>query len=140
MKLAALFLFLVSFAAAAGPYYEHEPEPGPPGPQGIAGLDGSDGKDYLDGTNWSDDEITEMFAAATAMSGLDFDSTTNKTQFGIAIGGYDGEENLAIGIAQVWDSDTVGDTLFSLKTTVKESGHNDKRPWVASAVWKVDFR
>ncbi|MHA1806205.1 MAG: collagen-like triple helix repeat-containing protein [Candidatus Thorarchaeota archaeon] len=131
---------------------------GPQGIQGVAGQDGQDGvagvagvngldgaaglnlteqKNYLDSQGyWTDSEISETFAAATAMSGLDFDSTTTKLQLGIAVGGYDGEENMAIGIGKVWDSNDMGDILFSFKTTVQESGRNDARPWVGSAVWK----
>ena len=86
---------------------------------------------------WTDKEITEVFAASTAMSGLDFDSTTNKLQLGLAIGGYGSEENLAVGIGKVWDSDRIGDVLFSFKTTVDTSGRNNERPWVGSAGWKV---
>ena len=136
-------------------------QPGPPGEQGpkgdmggigltgaagangVDGLNGSAGvsltehRNYLDDQGyWTDDEISEMFAAATAMSGLDFDSTTTKTQIGIAIGGYDGEENMAIGVGKVWDSQRMGDILFSFKTTIEESGRGNARPWVGSAVWK----
>lgn len=137
-----------------GPQGEQGPkgdkgDPGEPGIQGsagtagIAGLNGVDGlsltehKNYLDDQGyWTDQEISELFAASTAMSGLDFDSTTTKMQIGIAIGGYDGEENMAVGIGKVWDSDKMGDILFSFKTTVQESGANNARPWVGSAVWK----
>jgi len=121
-------------------------EPGPQGEQGIqgeqgvAGVDGIDGAagidgvDYMNSNSLSDDDVSELFAGATAMAGLDFDSTTYKTQIGIAAGFYDGENSLAIGIGKVWDSDRVGDVLFSLKTTVDElNGH---RPVVGAAIWK----
>lgn len=127
-------------------------DPGAVGLTGVAGLNGTDGRDGLDGSAglslteqknyldsqgyWTDDEISEVFAAATAMSGLDFDSTTTKTQIGIAVGGYDSEQNMAVGIGKVWDSDRMGDILFSFKTVVQESGRGDARPWVGSAVWK----
>lgn len=113
------------------------------GTNGVNGLDGAAGvgltehRNYLDSQGyWTDEEISEVFAASFAMSGLDFDSTTTKLQLGIAVGGYDGEENMAIGIAKVWDSQNVGDVLFSFKTTVQESGASNARPWVGSAVWK----
>lgn len=119
---------------------------GDSGDSGLAGTNGLDGaagvsltehRDYLDERGyWTDDEVSEIFAAATAMSGLDFDSTTTKTQIGIAIGGYAGEENMAIGVGKVWDSQRMGDVLFSFKTTIDESGRDDARPWVGSAVWK----
>jgi len=107
---------------------------GPKGDPGVAGVDGIDGKDYLNSDTLSDDEISELFAGATAMAGLDFDSTTTKTQVGLAVGYYDGEDSLAIGIARVWDSERMGDVLFSIKTTVDElNGH---RPIVGAAIWK----
>jgi Collagen triple helix repeat (20 copies) len=140
-----------------GPQGEQGPkgdkgDKGDTGGAGLAGVDGLNGTDGLDGAAgvsltehrdylddqgyWTDDEIAEVFAAATAMSGLDFDSTTTKTQIGIAIGGYDGEENMAIGVGKVWDSQRMGDVLFSFKTTIEESGRGNARPWVGSAVWK----
>jgi hypothetical protein len=104
------------------------------GLDGSAGIQGSPGKDYLDSNSMSDDDISELFAGATAMAGLDFDSTTTKTQVGIAVGFYDGEDSMAIGIGKVWDSDQMGDILFSVKTTVDElNGH---RPVVGAAIWK----
>ena len=107
---------------------------GAAGIDGVDGIAGVDGKDYMDADTLSDDEISELFAGATAMAGLDFDSTTTKTQVGLAVGYYDGEDSLAIGIGKVWDSERVGDVLFSLKTTVDElNGH---RPIVGAAIWK----
>ena len=115
-------------------------EQGIQGEQGVAGVDGIDGAagidgvDYMNSNELSDDDVSELFAGATAMAGLDFDSTTYKTQVGVAAGFYDGENSLAIGIGKVWDSDRVGDVLFSLKTTVDElNGH---RPVVGAAIWK----
>jgi hypothetical protein len=110
---------------------------GAAGVAGAAGLNLTETKNYLDDEGyWTNDEISEVFAASTAMSGLDFDSTTTKLQIGLAIGGYDGEENMAIGVGKVWDSDRMGDVLFSFKTTVQEAGQGNARPWVGSAVWK----
>lgn len=107
---------------------------GAAGAVGAAGVAGVDGKDYMNSDTLSDDEISELFAGATAMAGLDFDSTTTKTQVGLAVGYYDGEDSLAIGIGKVWDSEKMGDVLFSLKTTVDElNGH---RPVVGAAIWK----
>ncbi len=142
-----------------------EGEQGPPGPQGPPGIDGVDGVDGVDGINginglaganglnltetrnyldeqgyWTDSETSEMFAASSAMSGLDFDSTTNKLQLGLALGGYGSDTDMAVGIAKNWDSDKTGDVLFSFKTTVRESGHDDKRPWAAAAVWKLNIK
>lgn len=115
-------------------------EQGPPGADGVDGIDGTnglDGKDWLNGDNWSDDDLNEVFAATTAMAGIDFDSTTSKLQLGVAIGGYGGEEQAALGIGKVLDNKKFGDILISFKTTINESGRDDDRPWVASAVWKV---
>jgi len=105
-------------------------EQGEQGEQGIAGID----------SGWTDSEITEMFAASSAMSGLDFDSTTNKLQLGLALGGYGSQTDLAVGVAKNWDSDKTGDVLFSFKTTLQESGDDGKRPWVVGAVWKVNLQ
>jgi len=113
---------------------------GPQGEAGLAGADGRDGKDALnDSDYWTDDELDEMFAATTAMAGIDFDSTTSKLQLGAALGGYGSESQGAVGIAKVWDNNTMGDVLFSLKTTLKEVGRDgdEKRPWVAAATWKI---
>jgi hypothetical protein len=107
---------------------------------GLAGADGRDGKDALnDEDYWTDDELDQMFAASTAIAGIDFDSTTSKLQLGAALGGYGSEHQGAIGIAKVWDNDTMGDVLLSFKTTLQEVGRNDneKRPWVAAATWKI---
>jgi len=107
---------------------------------GLAGADGRDGKDALnDEDYWTDDELDEMFAATTAMAGLDFTNTTNKLQLGAALGGYGSESQGAVGIAKVLDNDSFGDILLSFKTTLKEVGRdgNEKRPWVAAATWKV---
>ena len=115
-------------------------ETGPQGEAGLAGADGRDGKDALnDEDYWTDDELDEMFAASTAMAGIDFDSTTDKLQLGVALGGYGSEQQGAIGIGKVWNNDNVGDVLFSFKTTLKEVGRDsdEKRPWVAAATWKV---
>ena len=148
---AAVIVALLFNDAMATNWYGQGPqgeqgEPGPQGEQGIqgeqgvAGVDGIDGAagidgvDYMNSNDLSDDDVSELFAGATAMAGLDFDSTTYKTQVGIAAGFYDGENSLAIGIGKVWDSDRVGDVLFSLKTTVDElNGH---RPVVGAAIWK----
>jgi len=148
---AAVIVALLFNDAMATNWYGQGPqgeqgEPGPQGEQGIqgeqgvAGVDGIDGAagidgvDYMNSNDLSDDDVSELFAGATAMAGLDFDSTTYKTQIGIAAGFYDGENSLAIGIGKVWDSDRVGDVLFSLKTTVDElNGH---RPVVGAAIWK----
>jgi len=148
---AAVIVALLFNDAMATNWYGQGPqgeqgEPGPQGEQGIqgeqgvAGVDGIDGAagidgvDYMNSNSLSDDDVSELFAGATAMAGLDFDSTTYKTQIGIAAGFYDGENSLAIGIGKVWDSDRVGDVLFSLKTTVDElNGH---RPVVGAAIWK----
>ena len=67
------------------------------GIDGSAGLNGKDGKDLYDSNTWSDDDISEMFAASAAMAGLDFDSTTTKTQLGVAVGFYDGEDSMKFG-------------------------------------------
>ena len=148
---AAIIVAMLFNDAMATNWYGQGPqgeqgEPGPQGEQGIqgeqgvAGVDGIDGAagidgvDYMNSNSLSDDDVSELFAGATAMAGLDFDSTTYKTQIGIAAGFYDGENSLAIGIGKVWDSDRVGDVLFSLKTTVDElNGH---RPVVGAAIWK----
>lgn len=89
----------------------------------------------------SDEDIREVFAAGAAIAGLDFDSTTNKTQFGVSIAGFGDANNVGIGIGQVWDSDDMGDVLFSFKTVVDEVelDGDSHRPWVGSAVWKVDL-
>jgi len=110
------------------------------GEDGLAGINGTDGKDYLhDDDSWSNDDLDQMFAASTAMAGIDFDSTTSKLQLGVALGGFNGENQGAVGIGKVWNNDTVGDVLFSFKTTIDEVGRSsdEARPWVASAVWKV---
>ena len=115
-------------------------EAGVDGVDGLAGADGRDGKDALnDEDYWTDDELDEMFAASTAMAGIDFDNTTDKLQLGVALGGYGSEQQGAIGIGKVWNNDNVGDVLFSFKTTLKEVGRDsdEKRPWVAAATWKV---
>ena len=115
-------------------------ETGPQGEAGLAGADGRDGKDALnDDDYWTDDELDEMFAATTAMAGLDFTNTTNKLQLGAALGGYGSESQGAVGIGKVLDNDSFGDILLSFKTTLKEVGRdgNEKRPWVAAATWKV---
>ena len=112
-------------------------QPGPPGPQGPPGMDG---KDYLhDDSAWSDHDLDNMFAASTAMAGIDFDSTTSKLQLGTAFGGYGGEIQGAIGIGKVLDNKKFGDILVSFKTTFDEVGRSgdEKRPWVASATWKI---
>ena len=117
-------------------------ETGPQGETGLAGADGRDGKDALnDDDYWTDDELDEMFAASTAMAGIDFDNTTDKLQLGVALGGYGSEQQGAIGIGKVWNNDNVGDVLFSFKTTLNEVGRDsdEKRPWVAAATWKVRF-
>jgi len=108
----------------------------------IPGIQGEQGEQGVAGTNggWTDSEITEMFAASSALSGLDFDSTTNKLQLGLALGGYGSQSDLAFGIAKSWDSDKTGDVLFSFKTTLQESGKDGERPWTVSAVWKVDIK
>ena len=117
-------------------------EAGVDGVDGLAGADGRDGKDALnDEDYWTDDELDEMFAASTAMAGIDFDNTTDKLQLGVALGGYGSEQQGAIGIGKVWNNDNVGDVLFSFKTTLNEVGRDsdEKRPWVAAATWKVRF-
>ena len=150
-----LLLLMLPFTSGADCGHGNNPceVPGPPGPQGEPGesikgdkgdtgapgvdgigVAGADGKDYMDSNTLSDDDISELFAGATAMAGLDFDSTTTKTQVGLAVGFYDGEDSLAIGVGKVWDSERMGDVLFSLKTTVDElNGH---RPVVGAAIWK----
>lgn len=157
----ALIVFLLFFifsghAIAGDPHHTHDG--GTAGTDGINGIDGQDGQDGqdgipgiqgiagLDGTNWldenhywSDDELDEAFAAATAMAGIDFDNTTEKLQLGLAIGSYGGEEQVAIGVGKVFNSDQMGDILFSFKTTIQEYGRDDNRPWVGSAVWKVNL-
>ena len=108
------------------------------GEAGLNGVDGKDGKNAFDDSDyWSDDDLDEMFAASTAMAGIDFDSTTSKLQLGVAVGGYGGEQQGAVGIGKVLNNDKFGDVLVSFKTTIEETGRDDERPWVASATWKV---
>jgi len=138
------------FTPAHATCWHCEAEQGPPGADGIdgvdgidgeAGLNGVDGKDFLhDDDAWSDDDLDQMFAASTAMAGIDFDSTTSKLQLGVAIGGYGGEQQGAVGIGKVLNNDKFGDVLVSFKTTIEETGRDDDRPWVASATWKVRIK
>ena len=167
MKILFTILILVTIWTHGHASGDHEGSPGPPGPQGEPGIDGIDGIDGVDGINgidglagiagtnglnltevnnyldeqgyWTNSEISEMFAASSAMSGLDFDSTTNKLQLGLSIGGYGSDTDMAVGIAKSWDSDKTGDVLFSFKTNVLQSGKDSERPWTASAVWKVQI-
>ena len=133
MKYLILLITLVSTSVTATWYGE----PGPQGPQGEPGLDG---KDYLS-EGISDEDVREVFAGAMAIAGIDFTNTTDKTQFGLSAAGFGSANNIGIGIGQVWDSDDIGDILFSFKTLVDEvelDGQSE-RPWVASAVWKVQL-
>jgi len=122
-------------------------EQGPPGADGIdgidgeAGLNGTDGKDYLHDDNaWSDDDLDQMFAASTAMAGIDFYPGTDKLQLGVAIGSYGGEQQGAVGIGKMLNNDSFGDILVSFKTTIDEVGRDNDRAWVASATWKVRIK
>lgn len=129
----------------AGPQGEQgeQGEQGPVGPIGLtgaAGISETDIDNYLDENHyWTDDDISEMFAASSAMAGIDFTNTTNALQLGIGFGGFGGEVTTAIGAGLLYDSDAVGDILFSYKTTVEEIGPSgdEHRAWAASAVWKV---
>lgn len=130
------------FKCTINNYYESD-VPGPQGPQGepgIAGADGLDGKNYL-GDDISDDDIQEVFAGATAMAGIDFDSTTKKLQLGISLSGFGSANNVGIGVGQVLEFGQKQDLLFSFKTLVDEVeiDGDSERPWVAAAVWKVNL-
>ena len=154
--------FYILPAAASGGHDDEDGEQGPPGPTGPEGPvgppgpegpPGNDGittienfnltetKNYLETKGyWTDSEVSEMFAASSALAGLDFDSTTNKLQLGLSVGGYGSQTDMAVGIAKSWDSDKTGDVLFSFKANVQEVGHDNKRPWTASAVWKLNLK
>jgi len=162
LTILALLIFLSFYILPAAANGGHEGPPGPPGPAGPEGPVGPTGPEGPPGNNgittvehfnlteienynktkgyWTNSEISEMYAATSALSGLDFDSTTNKLQLGISAGGYGSQTDLAVGIAKSWDSDKTGDVLFSFKTNLQESGHDDKRPWTASAVWKLNLK
>lgn len=125
------------FKCTINNYYESD-IPGPQGPQGEPGLDGTN---YL-GDDISSSDIREVFAGATAMSGIDFDSTTKKLQLGISLSGFGSANNVGVGIGQVIEFGDSQDLLFSFKTLVDEVEIDNKsrRPWVASAIWKVNLK
>jgi hypothetical protein len=135
--MAFLLLFWVSFAINADGGH-HQGEPGVDGVDGVDGQDGIDGIDGIDGFNGMDIGLSESdfaqgLSLAFAMSGMDFTSTTTKLQVGFSGAWYDGENSVALGVAQVIDSDTFGDVLLSLKMGTA----NSHTAGVVSAVWKI---
>lgn len=118
-----LSTFLIERANATGDWWEHdhphehESEPTVNGVNGVDGQDGADGVvDYgkLD-LGISDEEFAQGLSMGIAAAGMDFTSTTTKLQLGVSASWYDGENGFAVGVAQVVDWDTVGDTMLSLK-------------------------
>jgi hypothetical protein len=120
--LTILLVFVVSHAQATGwgnhdHPHEHETEPPVNGVDGMDGANGVDGMDGADGLDLgvSSEEFAQGLSLSLAAAGMDFTSTTTKLQLGISASWYDGENGLAVGVAQVVDWDTVGDTMLSLK-------------------------
>jgi YadA-like membrane anchor domain/Collagen triple helix repeat (20 copies) len=97
-----------------GPQGEQGPQgdpgpAGPQGPQGEQGIQGEAGAAGLDGNDSSvdtasfttEDYSNSIMAGTMAMSQLDFSSSTQQWQLGVGVGGYVGEQAIAVGVGKL---------------------------------------
>jgi hypothetical protein len=114
-----LFLLFIFFAPVSWADCGHGnnpceiPIPGPQGeqgeqgPQGEQGTQGVAGTAGLDGTNGSslnlasESYVDGTTAGLMAVQQIDFSSSTRQWQVGVGVGGYSGEQAIAVGVGKL---------------------------------------
>ena len=127
MKILILAFMLVFSTAvfASGDHHHHEGEDGKDGVDGVDGIDGVDGVSGLNGINGFDgtdgidsSDFNTGVASLIALSNIDFSSSTQQWQVGIAAGTYDGEQAVAFGVGKLIPK---YDMLFKVSGTAANS-------------------
>jgi len=127
MKILLLALMLMFSTAifASGEHHHHNGEDGKDGVDGIDGIDGADGISGLNGINGFDgtdgldsSDLNIAIASSIALSNIDFSSSTQQWQIGIAAGTYDGEQAIAFGAGKLVAK---YDMLFKVSGTAANS-------------------
>jgi len=124
----ALMLIFSTAVFASGNHHHHEGEDGKDGKDGIDGVDGIDGIDGVsglngingfDGSNGIDSsDFNTGVASLIALSNIDFSSSTQQWQVGIAAGTFDGEQAIAFGAGKLLPK---YDMLFKVSGTAASS-------------------
>jgi len=121
----ALMLIFSTAIFASGEHHHHEGEDGKDGVDGVDGIDGVDGVSGLNGINGlngsngsSKSNLNTGIASVIALSNIDFSSSTQQWQVGIAAGTYDGEQAVAFGAGKLIPK---YDMLFKVSGTAANS-------------------
>jgi len=121
----ALMLIFSTAIFASGEHHHHNGEDGQDGIDGIDGIDGVDGVSGLNGINGlngsngsSKSNLNTGIASTIALSNIDFSSSTQQWQVGIAAGTYDGEQAVAFGAGKLIPK---YDMLFKVSGTAANS-------------------
>ena len=104
----ALMLIFSTAIFVSGEHHHHNGEDGKDGVDGIDGIDGTDGISGLNGINGLNgsngirsSDLNIAIASSIALSNIDFSSSTQQWQVGIAAGTYDGEQAIAFGAGKL---------------------------------------
>lgn len=139
MKILILaFMLMFSTAIfASGDHHHHQGEDGQDGIDGVDGVDGIDGVSGVNGINGLDgsngvakSNLNTGIASAIALSNIDFSSSTQQWQIGIAAGTYDGEQAVAFGAGKLVSK---YDMLFKVSGTAA----NSELGLGVGFVWKI---
>ncbi len=121
----ALMLIFSTAIFASGEHHHHNGEDGKDGVDGVDGIDGADGISGLNGINGLNgshgirsSDLNVGIASAIALSNIDFSSSTQQWQVGIAAGTYDGEQAIAFGAGKLVAK---YDMLFKVSGTAANS-------------------
>lgn len=133
----ALMLIFSTAIFASGEHHHHNGEDGKDGVDGVDGIDGADGISGLNGINGLNgshgirsSDLNVGIASAIALSNIDFSSSTQQWQVGIAAGTYDGEQAIAFGAGKLVAK---YDMLFKVSGTAA----NSELGLGVGLVWKI---
>lgn len=143
MKIFIIALMLIfSFGAYADKKHHHEDhhhagEDGQDGIDGVDGIDGIDGVSGLNGINGlngsngiDSSDFNTGVASLIALSNIDFSSSTQQWQIGIAAGTFDGEQAVAFGAGKLVAK---YDMLFKVSGTAA----NNELGLGVGLMWKI---